>query len=428
MSEITRITAREILDSRGNPTVEAEVWTRAGGRGSAAVPSGASTGKFEALELRDGDSRYGGRGVRRAVRNVNESIAPEIRGMDALEQRSIDRTLIDLDGTVGKTRLGANALLAVSMAVAAAAADELGIPLFRHLGGTDAHLLPVPMLNVLNGGVHADNNLDVQEFMVVPHGAASFSEALMMGTEVYHALRALLIERGLGSGIGDEGGFAPNLERNEDALTLLVEAIARAGYDPGNEVALAMDVAASELFHGGEYQFTTEDRRLDAAALTGLYERWLARYPIVSVEDPLDQEDWEGWEHLTATLGERVQLVGDDLFVTHPSRIATGIERRVANAVLIKVNQIGSLTETAEAVRIALRGGYACVMSHRSGETEDTTIADLSVAWATGQIKTGAPARSDRVAKYNRLLRIEERLGDSARFAGSNAFPRWAMR
>lgn len=425
MSTIERIRAREILDSRGNPTVEVEVETSLGGEGRAAVPAGASTGKFEALELRDGEGRYGGKGVRGAVRSVTEIIAPALLGYDALDQRGVDRLLVALDGTDDKSRVGANAILGVSMAVAKAAAAELGLPLFRYLGGTDAHLLPVPLMNVVNGGVHADNNLDVQEFMIVPHGAASFSEALQMGAETYHALKEVLRGRGRSTGVGDEGGFAPDLERNEDALAILVEAIERAGYEAGAEVALALDVAASELFKDGGYSLPGEGRSLDAGGLTDLYAAWIDRYPIVSIEDPLDEEDWEGWKHLTRVLGDRVQLVGDDLFVTNTERLSLGIERRVANAVLVKVNQIGSLTETSEAVRLAARSGYAAVMSHRSGETEDTTIADLAVAWSTGQIKCGAPARTDRVAKYNQLLRIEEQLGEASRYAGSEAFPRW---
>lgn len=418
MSIIEAVAAREIFDSRGNPTVEVDVWTD-GGFGRAAVPSGASTGKFEALELRDADERFAGKGVRRAVENVNSTIARELLGRDAGDQRAIDHLLINLDGTDDKSNLGANAILGVSMAVARSVADELGLPLFRYLGGPNAHVLPVSLMNVLNGGAHADNNLDVQEFMIVPHGAASFSESMRMGVETYHSLKTVLLERGLSTGIGDEGGFAPNLEKNEDALGLLVEAIEKAGYEPGSEISLALDVAASEFFLEGSYSLAGEGRTLDAAGMTDLYSGFLDRYPIVSIEDPLDQEDWEGWRHLTAELGSRVQLVGDDLFVTSSERLALGIERLVANAILVKVNQIGTITETADTVGLAISSGYHAVISHRSGETEDSTIADLVVAWGTGQIKTGATARSDRVAKYNQLLRIEEQLGDSARFAGA---------
>lgn len=416
--------AREILDSRGNPTVEVEVLTGGGGFGRAAVPSGASTGKFEALELRDTDvDRYGGAGVKQAVRNVNEVIGPALLGVDALSQREVDRLLLDLDGSSDKSNLGANAILGVSMAVAHAAADELGLPLFRYVGGSGAHLLPVPMMNVLNGGAHADNNVDVQEFMIVPHGAASFSEALQMGSEVYHCLKKVLLSRSLSTGIGDEGGFAPDLASNEDALRLLVEAIGAAGYEPGAEVALALDPAASEFFRDGAYELDGE--RLDATEMASKYEGWVANYPIVSIEDPLAEEDWDGWRHLTAAIGGLVQLVGDDIFVTNAERIARGIDNHVANAVLIKVNQIGTLTETYDSVRMATAASYRTVMSHRSGETEDVTIADLAVAWNVGQIKAGAPARSDRVAKYNQLLRIEQLCGESARYAGSAAFPRW---
>ena len=425
MSQITAVTAREILDSRGNPTVETEVTTDLGGFGRAAVPSGASTGKFEALELRDGDDRYRGKGVRRAVHAITDEIGPALAEVDALDQRAVDLLLIDLDGTETKSRLGANAILGVSLAVAAAAASELELPLFRYVGGADAHVLPVPLMNVLNGGVHADNNLDVQEFMIVPHGASSFSEALRMGIEVYQALKAVLKSRGLTTAIGDEGGFAPNLENNEAALRLLVEAIERSGYEPGTEVSLALDVAASELSSGGGYRMPGEGLTGDASALATLYESWLGAYPIVSIEDPLDEEDWDGWRMLTSRLGGRCQIVGDDVFVTNTERLARGIELGVANALLVKVNQIGTLTETAAAVRLATCSSYAAVISHRSGETEDATIADLAVAWNTGEIKTGAPARSDRVAKYNQLLRIEQRLGDAARFAGTGAFARW---
>lgn len=424
MSSIQRIWARQILDSRGNPTVEVEVST-AGGHGRAAVPSGASTGKFEALELRDGDERFHGKGVRKAVTNVNEKIARALVGRDAQDQRNIDALLIDLDGSDDKSRLGANALLGVSMAVAKSAADELGLPLFRYIGGPDAHLLPVPHMNVINGGAHADNNLEIQEFMIVPHGGASFSEALRMGAETYQALKAVLESSGLSTTVGDEGGFAPNLKRNEEALQLLVRAIEEAGYEPGAEVALAVDVAASELMRDGRYRLESEGQALEPEGLVEVYSRWMESYPLVSLEDPLDQEDWEGWSMLTASLGDRIQLVGDDLFVTNIERLKRGIESKTANSILIKVNQIGTLTETFEAVRLATKSGYTSVISHRSGETEDTTIADLAVAWGSGQIKTGSLARSDRVAKYNQLLRIEELIGEGARYSGTSAFPRW---
>jgi enolase len=422
-SAIESIRAREILDSRGNPTVEAEVAT-ARGSGTAAVPSGASTGKFEALEVRDDDDRYSGKGVRRALRAVSEVIAPALLGVDVLDQRLIDARMMELDGTSDKSGLGANALLAVSMAAAKAGAGYLGVPLYRYLGGADAHLLPVPLMNVLNGGAHADNNIDLQEFMIVPHGAASYAESLRMGAETYHALKKLLSDRGLSTALGDEGGFAPNLGGNAEALGFLTEAIEAAGYEAGAEISLALDVAASEFFADGSYELTAEQRTLDAGELTDLYAQWLERYPIVSIEDPLDQEDWDGWQHLTSRLGNTVQVVGDDLFVTNSERLREGIARGVANAILVKVNQIGTLTETAETVGYATRSGYASVISHRSGETEDSTIADLAVAWSAGQIKAGAPARSDRVAKYNQLLRIEEQLGGAARFAGSRAFTR----
>ena len=424
MSMIQGIIAREILDSRGNPTIEVEVVTTSG-FGRAAVPSGASTGKFEAVELRDADARFNGLGVSKAVANVNDVIAPALAGYDATEQREIDRIMCDLDGTDNKSKLGANAILGVSLAVAHAAADSLGLSLFRYVGGADAHVLPVPMMNVLNGGAHADNNLDVQEFMVVPHGASSFSEALRMGAEVYASLKKVLLKKGLSTGIGDEGGFAPNLSSNEEALGLLLDAITAAGYEPGAEVALALDVAATELHRDGSYRLEGEGRSLDVDQMISLYQGWLAKYPIVSIEDPLDEEDWDGWISMTKALGSDVQLVGDDLFVTDPERLASGIERGAANAILVKVNQIGTLTETSSAVKMAMTSGYSAVISHRSGETEDATIADLCVAWGAGQIKTGAPARSDRVAKYNQLLRIEEELGPSARYAASAAFPRW---
>src|SRR5579872_2977883 len=422
MSAIESLHAREILDSRGNPTVEVDASTRGGGWGRAAVPSGASTGSYEAVELRDGNGRFGGKGVRRAVNNVEELIAPALVGEPAEDQRAVDRLLADLDGTDSKSRLGANAILAVSLAVAKATADELHVPLYRDVGGTDAHLLPVPQMNVLNGGAHADNTLDIQEFMIVPHGAASFADALRMGAEVYHVLKKVLLARGLSTGIGDEGGFAPNLARNEEALGLLVEAIEQAGYEPGAEIALAIDVAANELHKDGNYTLAGEGVTLSAEGLAERFSGWVDRYPIVSIEDPLDEEDWEGWAHATKVLGGKVQLVGDDIFVTNLARFQRGLDGGIANAILIKVNQIGSLTETSTTVTAAHRRSYTTVISHRSGETEDSTIADLAVAWGTGQIKSGAPARSDRVAKYNQLLRIEEELGESARYAGTAAF------
>ena len=428
MSMIERVIARQILDSRGNPTIEVEVLTDLGGYGRAAVPSGASTGKFESLELRDGGKAYSGLGVSRAVANVNDVIAPALAGVDAFDQRAVDQLLIDLDGTDSKSNLGANALLGVSMAVAHAAADELELPLFRYIGGAGAHVLPVPLMNVLNGGAHADNNVDVQEFMIVPHGAPSFSEALRMGAEVYRALKKVLLDRGLSTGVGDEGGFAPDLKSNEEALTLLIQAIESAGYEAGADVALALDVAATELFKSGTYDLAGEGKTYDAEGLAAMYEGWLDKYPIVSIEDPLDEEDWDGWVSITKHLGDRVQLVGDDLFVTNTERLARGIDSGAANAILIKVNQIGTVTETSQAVSMATTSAYRAVISHRSGETEDATISDLVVAWSTGQIKAGAPARSDRVAKYNQLLRIESMLGGSARFAGTSSFPRWRDR
>jgi enolase len=423
VASIEAVGAREILDSRGNPTVEVEVALEDGTLARAAVPSGASTGAFEAVELRDGDDRYGGKGVRRAVAAVLEDISPELVGMDAAEQRLVDARLIDLDATPGKSRLGANAVLGVSLAVARAAAESSGLPLFRYVGGPNAHLLPVPMMNILNGGAHADTNVDVQEFMVAPVGAATFAEALRWGAEVYHALKSVLKGRGLGTGLGDEGGFAPNLDTNRSALDLIMEAIGKAGFAPGREIALALDVAATELYADGGY--TLEGARRTAEEMTGYYAELLSAYPLVSIEDPLSEEDWDGWAHLTAELGQRVQVVGDDLFVTNPERLERGIRAGCANSLLVKVNQIGSLTETLDAVWLAHRSGYSCMMSHRSGETEDTTIADLAVATNCGQIKTGAPARSERVAKYNQLLRIEEELGDAARYAGAGAFPRF---
>ncbi|MCV2489558.1 phosphopyruvate hydratase [Geodermatophilus sp. YIM 151500] len=422
MASIDAVGAREILDSRGNPTVEVEVALDDGTIARAAVPSGASTGAFEAVELRDGGQRYGGKGVTQAVEGVLDVIGPELVGSDASEQRLIDQQLIDLDGTPDKSRLGANALLGVSLAVARAAADSAGLPLFRYVGGPSAHLLPVPMMNILNGGAHADSNVDVQEFMIAPIGAATFGEALAMGTETYHALKSVLKKEGLATGLGDEGGFAPNLANNRAALDLITRAVEQTGYTVGEDVVFALDVAATEFHSDGGYAF--EGKTLSAADLTEYYTELVGSYPIVSIEDPLSEEDWDGWIALTEALGERVQLVGDDLFVTNPARLADGIERKAANALLVKVNQIGTLTETLDAVALAHRNGYRCMMSHRSGETEDTTIADLAVATDCGQIKTGAPARSERVAKYNQLLRIEEELDDAARYAGAGAFPR----
>ncbi|GAA3424739.1 phosphopyruvate hydratase [Streptosporangium sandarakinum] len=423
MASIEGVTAREILDSRGNPTVEVDILLDDGSQGRAAVPSGASTGQFEAVELRDGDERFGGKGVEKAVLGVTDEIADEIVGFDAAEQRTIDQVMIDLDGTPNKSRLGANAILGVSLAVAKAAADSAELPLFRYLGGPNAHLLPVPMMNILNGGAHADTNVDIQEFMIAPIGAETFREAVRMGTEVYHALKAVLKEKGYATGLGDEGGFAPSLPSNRDALDLIMVAIGKAGYTPGEDVALALDVAASEFHDNGVY--TIDGKGCSAAELIDFYEDLVGSYPLVSIEDPLDESDWEGWKAITERLGGRVQLVGDDLFVTNPERLARGIAEGAANALLVKVNQIGTLTETLDAVDLAHRSGYRCMMSHRSGETEDTTIADLAVAVNCGQIKTGAPARSDRVAKYNQLLRIEELLDDAARYAGRAAFPRF---
>jgi enolase len=418
------VVAREILDSRGNPTVEVEVGLDDGTVAHAAVPSGASTGAFEAVELRDGDkSRYGGKGVEKAVLAVIDEISPELVGYDATEQRLIDQALIDLDGTSDKGRLGANAILGVSLAVAKAAAQSADLPLFRYVGGPNAHLLPVPMMNILNGGAHADTNVDIQEFMIAPLGADTFSNALRWGVETYHALKSVLKSRGLGTGIGDEGGFAPTLETNRAALDLIIEAIESAGFRPGEDIALALDVAATEFHKDGSYQF--EGLAKSAEEMAAYYGELVSSYPLVSIEDPLDEEDWDGWVNLTSALGDRVQLVGDDLFVTNPERLTRGIEARAANALLVKVNQIGTLTETLDAVQLAHRSGYRCMMSHRSGETEDTTIADLAVATDCGQIKTGAPARSERVAKYNQLLRIDELLDDAARYAGAAAFPRF---
>ncbi|CAM5417497.1 phosphopyruvate hydratase [Kitasatospora aureofaciens] len=424
MPSIDVVVAREILDSRGNPTVEVEVGLDDGSTGRAAVPSGASTGAFEALELRDGDkNRYFGKGVEKAVLAVIEQIGPELVGYDATEQRLIDQAMLDLDATPDKSSLGANAILGVSLAVAHAASEASDLPLFRYLGGPNAHVLPVPMMNILNGGSHADSNVDIQEFMIAPIGAESFSEAVRWGVEVYHTLKGVLKERGLSTGLGDEGGFAPNLDSNREALDLITEAIQKAGYVPGRDVALALDVAASEFFKDGAYQF--EGKALSSAELIEYYAELVAAYPLVSIEDPLDESDWDGWKAMTDKLGDKVQLVGDDLFVTNPARLAKGIETGTANALLVKVNQIGSLTETLDAVELAQRNGYRCMMSHRSGETEDVTIADLAVATNCGQIKTGAPARSERVAKYNQLLRIEEILDDAAEYAGRGAFPRF---
>jgi enolase len=424
MSAIEQVIGREILDSRGNPTVEVEVLLESGANGRAAVPSGASTGRYEAVELRDGDDdgRYGGKGVRRAVEHVNTEIADAVEGMEAIDQRGLDLALIDLDGTDNKSRLGANAILGVSLAVARAAADDVGLPLYRYVGGTGAHVLPVPMMNVINGGAHADNNVDIQEFMIVPVGAASWSEALRWGAETYHALKSVLHREGLSTAIGDEGGFAPNLPSNEDAVKVLVEAIERAGRTPGDEIALAIDAAASEFYRDGSYQLVGEGRTLDAAEFAGYLTDLVDRYPIVSIEDGMAEDDWDGWSQLTSALGQRIQLVGDDIFVTNVERLGRGIEQGVANSILVKVNQIGTLSETLETVALATRSAYTAVMSHRSGETEDTTIADLAVATNCGQIKTGAPARSDRVAKYNQLLRIEALLGDAASYPGLAAF------
>ena len=421
MSTIDFIFGREVLDSRGNPTVEVEVVLESGAQGRAIVPSGASTGQFEAVELRDGGNRYAGKGVLEAVGHVNGEIADVIEGLDAFEQRAIDRLLCDLDGTDNKARLGANALLGVSLAIAKAAAAELELPLYRYVGGTNAHVLPVPMMNVLNGGAHADNNVDLQEFMIMPVGAPSFSEALRWGTQTYHVLKKVLHERGLSTAIGDEGGFAPNLASNEEALQVLLVAIERAGFTPGTDIALALDVASTEFFRDGAYHLDGEGKKLSPNDMADLLAGWCDKYPIVSIEDGMSEEDWDGWKMLSDRLASRVQLVGDDLFVTNTERLGRGIKAGIANSILVKVNQIGTLTETLEAVELAHRSGYTAVMSHRSGETEDATIADLAVATNCGQIKTGAPARSDRVAKYNQLLRIEEDLAEAAAFRGASA-------
>ena len=422
MSSIISIAGREVLDSRGNPTVEVDVVLDSGAHGRAMVPSGASTGEHEAVELRDNDpKRYSGKGVLNAVHHVNTEIQQALIGSDALDQRAIDYQLIDLDGTENKGRLGANAILGVSLAVAHAAADELALPLFRSIGGPNAHVLPVPMMNVINGGAHADNNIDLQEFMIMPIGASSFSEALRWGTETYHVLKQVLADRGLATAVGDEGGFAPNLSSNEEAIKVLVEAIERAGYTPGTDIAIALDPAMSELFQDGKYHLTGEGKVLTSQELAVWWTSLVNKYPIVSIEDAMSEDDWAGWSTLTQAIGSQVQLVGDDLFVTNARRLRMGIDQYVANSVLIKVNQIGTLTETLETVELATRHQYTSVISHRSGETEDATIADLAVATNCGQIKTGAPARSDRVAKYNQLLRIEEILGDSAAFRGRDA-------
>ncbi len=423
MAIIEQVGAREILDSRGNPTVEVEVALDDGTLGRAAVPSGASTGEHEAVELRDGDAeRYGGKGVEKAVEGVLDEIGPELAGLDATEQRVVDQKLVDLDGTPGKSRLGANAILGVSLAVAKSAADSAGLELFRYVGGPNAHVLPVPMMNILNGGAHADTGVDVQEFMIAPVGADSFSDALRWGAETYHALKSVLKSKGLPTGLGDEGGFAPDLPNNREALDLIATAVEKAGYKLGTDIVLALDAAASEFYSDGVYTF--EKAKRSPEQMAGYYTELLDNYPLVSIEDPLSEDDWDGWVQLTKEIGERVQLVGDDLFVTNPERLEEGINRRAGNALLVKVNQIGTLSETLDAVNLANSCGYKSMMSHRSGETEDTTIADLAVATGCGQLKSGAPARSERIAKYNQLLRIEEALGDAARYAGELAFPR----
>ncbi|MCG6795814.1 phosphopyruvate hydratase [Geobacillus sp. YHL] len=425
MSAIIDVYAREVLDSRGNPTVEVEVYTEDGGFGRALVPSGASTGEYEAVELRDGDkNRYLGKGVLKAVENVNEIIAPEIIGLEVADQVAIDRKLIELDGTENKSKLGANAILGVSLAVARAAADELGLPLYQYLGGFNAKTLPVPMMNILNGGAHADNNVDIQEFMIMPVGAESFREALRMGAEIFHSLKAVLKAKGYNTAVGDEGGFAPNLKSNEEALQTIIEAIEKAGYKPGEQVMLAMDVASSELYNkeDGKYHLEGEGVVKTSEEMVAWYEELVSKYPIISIEDGLDENDWEGHKLLTERLGKKVQLIGDDLFVTSTKKLAEGIEKGVGNSILIKVNQIGTLTETFDAIEMAKRAGYTAVVSHRSGETEDSTIADIAVATNAGQIKTGAPSRTDRVAKYNQLLRIEDELGHTAIYQGIRSF------
>ncbi|MCY0874882.1 MAG: phosphopyruvate hydratase [Firmicutes bacterium] len=423
MTTIYDIHAREVLDSRGNPTVEVEVTLEGGGKGRAIVPSGASTGAHEAVELRDGDKgRYQGKGVSQAVRNVIEVLGPELIGMDATEQVELDRMMIELDGTDNKGKLGANAILGVSIAVARAAADGLNIPLYTYLGGFNARTLPVPMMNIVNGGKHADNTIDVQEFMVMPVGAASFREGLRMGAEVFHSLKAVLSQKGLATAVGDEGGFAPNLRSSEEAIQEILEAVVKAGYRPGEDIRLAIDVASTEMFKDGKYHFEGEGVVRTADQLIAYYERLAAEYPIISIEDGLAEDDWEGWVNLTSTLGKKLQLVGDDLFVTNTTRLARGIEQHIGNSILVKVNQIGTLTETFDAIEMAKKAGYTAIISHRSGETEDSTIADIAVATNAGQIKTGAPSRTDRVAKYNQLLRIEDALGETARFGGLSAF------
>jgi enolase len=424
LSEIIHVGGREVLDSRGNPTVEAEVQLDSGARGRAAVPSGASTGAGEALELRDGGDRYGGKGVAAAVDNIRNLIGPQILGADALDQRGLDQTMIDLDGTDDKSKLGANAMLGVSLATAHAAAIELDVPLFRYLGGPDAHLLPVPMLNVLNGGAHADNSVDFQEFMFAPIGAGTFAEAIEWGSRCYHTLKKVVEERGLSTGVGDEGGFAPDLSSNVEAVELLLEAVERAGLEAGREVALAIDPATSEIYEDGSYILASEQRTLSSEEMVAFWGEWIDKYPIVSIEDGLAEEDWDGWSALTEAIGDRVQLVGDDLFVTNTEVLQRGIDSGVANSILIKLNQIGTLSETLECVRTAQRARYTTMISHRSGETEDATVADVAVATNAGQIKAGAPARGERTAKYNQLLRIEETLGDGARYPGAGAFPR----
>ena len=424
MADIMHIFAREILDSRGNPTVEVEALLADGSHGRAAVPSGASTGEHEAHELRDGDERYAGKGVLKAVGSVNETIADELAGLEADDQRIVDSLMLELDGSDNKKNLGANAILGVSMAVAKAAADSASLPLYRYIGGPNAHVLPVPMMNILNGGAHADSGVDVQEFMIAPLGAETFEEALRMGAEVYHALKSVLKAKGLSTGLGDEGGFAPSVDSTKAALDVIVEAVEKAGYTLGDDIALALDVASSEFYEDGVYNF--EGGKHSSAEMIKVYADLVEQYPIVSIEDPLDEDDWDGYVELTAQIGDKVQIVGDDFFVTNPKRLAEGIEKKAANALLVKVNQIGTLTETFDAVELAHRNGYRTMMSHRSGETEDTTIADLAVALGCGQIKTGAPARSERVAKYNQLLRIEQQLGDAAVYAGRSAFPRFS--
>jgi len=426
VASIEAIHARQILDSRGNPTLEVEVALDDGTIGRAGVPSGASTGAFEAVELRDGGTDYGGKAVTRAVQAVIDEIQPELLGHEADDQRLVDQALIDLDRTPDKSRLGANAIVGVSIAVARAAADSSGLPLFRYLGGPNAYLLPVPLMNILNGGAHADNNVDIQEFMITPIGAPTYSDALRWGAETYHALKSVIKQRGLSTGVGDEGGFAPDLDHNRAALDLIVEAIGKAGFTPGRDIALAIDAAATEFYADGSYTFEGKPRTSEEMA--AIYGEWLDAYPIVSLEDPLAEEDWDGWQAMTASVGDRVQLVGDDLYVTNPVRLRRGIELHASNSILIKLNQIGTVTETLDAVSMAHRAGYTSVISHRSGETDDSTIADLAVAVNSGQIKTGAPARGERVAKYNQLLRIEELLGDAARYAGKDAYPRFAAR